>query len=192
MDTVANLFNPHCQVHSDSLLEYFCVDHDQLCCQYCRKKHSSCQNTMSLTLSSEGIQFSHKVSDCMKQLKTFDSTCQDIINNRDHCVAALKTDVRRLKETLSQNCRIDKIENSLNEKLEDNLKKLWNEKQYAYHLKREVESTYDKIVFATTHGTNEQVFIWIHTFDWELKKIESNIRNAIKSLKRLKNIYHLK
>ena len=185
MKKVTNSSHTHCKVHIDRLLEYFCVDHDQLCCQYCRKKHLSCQNIMSLASASEGIQFSHTVSDCMKQLKALGGTCQDIINNRDRCVAVLQTDVRRLKETSSKNCSIDELENSLNEKLEENLKTLLNEKQYAYRLKREIESAHERIVFTTTHGTNEQVFILIHTFDWKLKQLESNIGNAIEGLQNI-------
>jgi hypothetical protein len=38
-----------CEQHKDCDVEYFCVDHDELCCREClAKTHKSCVNTMSL------------------------------------------------------------------------------------------------------------------------------------------------
>jgi hypothetical protein len=44
-----------CEQHKDCEVEYFCVDHDELCCCDCLSKtHKSCVNTMSLDSASKG------------------------------------------------------------------------------------------------------------------------------------------
>ena len=44
-----------CEQHANCQIEYFCVDHDELCCRDClAKTHKSCANTMSLDSASKG------------------------------------------------------------------------------------------------------------------------------------------
>ena len=58
-----------CEQHTDYEVEYFCVDHDELCCRDClAKTHKSCVNTMSLDSASKGAKHSQLFSDCQEQL----------------------------------------------------------------------------------------------------------------------------
>jgi hypothetical protein len=44
-----------CEQHKDCDVEYFCLDHDELCCREClAKTHKSCVNTMSVDSASKG------------------------------------------------------------------------------------------------------------------------------------------
>jgi hypothetical protein len=54
-----------CEQHKDCDVEYFCVDHDEICCRECLDKtHKSCVNNMSLGLASKGAKQSQLFSEC--------------------------------------------------------------------------------------------------------------------------------
>jgi hypothetical protein len=59
----------HFQIRMIFCADYFCADHDELCCRDClAKTHKSCVNTMSLDSASKGAKHSQLFSDCQEQL----------------------------------------------------------------------------------------------------------------------------
>jgi len=73
-----------CEEHTNCQVEYFCVDHDDLCCRDClAKTHKSCVNTMSLDSASNSAKQSQLMSDCQEQLTSISQTYKSILKYKE-------------------------------------------------------------------------------------------------------------
>jgi hypothetical protein len=80
-----------CEQHTYCDVEYFCVDHDELCCRDClAKTHKACVNTMSLGSASKGAKQSQLFSDCQEQLTSISQTYKSILKYREENVNGIK------------------------------------------------------------------------------------------------------
>jgi hypothetical protein len=89
----ALLKNPSlvCEQHKYCQIEYFCVDHDELCCRDClAKTHKLCANTMSLDSASKGAKHSQLFSDCQEQLTSIRQTYKSILKYREENMSGIK------------------------------------------------------------------------------------------------------
>jgi hypothetical protein len=87
-----------CKQHKDCEVEYFCVDHDELCCYDCLSKtHKSCVNTMSLDSASKGAKQSKLFSECQEQLTSVSQTYKSILKYREENVNGIKDDKEKIK-----------------------------------------------------------------------------------------------
>ena len=69
--------------HTDCEVEYFSVDHDELCSRDClAKTNKSCVNTMSLDSVSNGAKQYQLFSDCQEQLPSISQTYKSILKYR--------------------------------------------------------------------------------------------------------------
>ena len=92
-----------CEQHKYCPVEYFCVDHDELCCRDClAKTHKSCVNTMSLDSASKGAKHSQLFSDCQEQLTSISQTYKSILKYREENVSGIKDDKQRIKENMKK------------------------------------------------------------------------------------------
>jgi hypothetical protein len=113
-----------CEQHKDCDVEYFCVDHDEICCRECLDKtHKSCVNNMSLGLASKGAKQSQLFYDCQEHLTSINQTYKSILKHREENVNGIKDDkakikenMKKLKEKLIQ--RINQVEKELTNKLD--------------------------------------------------------------------------
>ena len=110
-----------CEEHTSCQVEYFCVDHDDLCCRDClAKTHKSCVNTMSLDSASNGAKQSQRMSDCQEQLTSISQTYKSILKYREENVNGMKDDKERIKEN------VKKIKEKLIQKINQMEKELTN------------------------------------------------------------------
>ena len=113
-----------CEQHTDCQIEYFCGDHDELCCRDClAKTHKSCVNTTSLDSVSKDAKQSQLFSDCQEQLSSISQTYKSILKYREENADGIKDDkqrikenVKKIKEKLIQ--RINQMEKELTSKLD--------------------------------------------------------------------------
>ena len=90
-----------CEQHADCEVEYFCVDHDELCCRDClAKTHKSCANTMSMDSASNGAKQSQLFSDCQEQLTSIRHTYKNILKYREENVNGIKDDKGKINENM--------------------------------------------------------------------------------------------
>jgi hypothetical protein len=151
-----------CEQHTDCQVEYFCVDHDELCCRDClAKAHKSCVNTTSLDSASKGAKQSQLFSDCQKQLTSISQTYKSILKYREENVddiiddkQRIKENVKKIKEKFIQ--RINQMEKELTSKLDilgqENAKFLQDEISIVLAATEKVESYLIEMLFIVEHG----------------------------------------
>ena len=151
-----------CEQHTDCQVEYFCVDHDELCCRDClAKAHKSCVNTTSLDSASKGAKQSQLFSDCQEQLTSISQTYKSILKYREENVddiiddkQRIKENVKKIKEKFIQ--RINQMEKELTSKLDilgqENAKFLQDEISIVLAATEKVESYLIEMLFIVEHG----------------------------------------
>ena len=183
-----------CEQHT-YYLEYFCVDHDELCCRDClAKTHKSCVNTMSLDSASKGAKQCQLFSDCQKHLTSISHTYKSILKYREDTVKSIKDDkeiikeqMKKIKEKLIQ--IITQIEKELTNKLDilvqENTKLQQDEISKVLEATEKLESYLREMLFIVEHGSEKQAFLlcrkidtYIHQADNELQTTTSQLNRA--------------
>ena len=184
-----------CERHKDCDVEYFCVDHDELCCREClAKTHKSCVNTMSLDSASKGAKQSQLFSECQEHLTSIRQTYKNILKYREENVNGIKDDkkkikenMKKLKEKLIQ--RINQVEKELTNKLDilvqENTKIQLNEISKVLEVTEEVELYMKEILFIVEHGSNKQAFLLCRKIDKYLHQADNDLQTTTSQLKRV-------
>jgi DNA-binding beta-propeller fold protein YncE len=184
-----------CEQHKDCDVEYFCVDHDELCCRDClAKTHKSCVNTMSLDSASKGAKQSQLFSECQEHLTSISQTYKNILKYREENVNGIKDDkekikenMKKLKEKLIQ--RINQIEKELTNKLEilvqENTKFQLDEISKVLEVTEEVELYLKEMLFIIEHGSEKQAFLLCRIIDKYLHQADKDLQTTTSQLKRV-------
>ena len=184
-----------CEQHTVCEVEYFCVDHDELCCRDClAKTHKSCGNTMSLDSASKGAKQSQLFSDCQEHLTSISKTYKSILKYREENVNDIKDDkekikenMKKLKEKLIQ--RINQVEKELTNKLDilaqENTKFQQDEISKVLEVTEEVELYLKEMLFIVEHGSDKQAFLLCRKIDTYLHQADNELRTTTSQLKRV-------
>jgi hypothetical protein len=184
-----------CEQHKDCDVEYFCVDHDELCCREClAKTHKSCVNTMSLDSASKGAKQSQLFSECQEQLTSISQTYKNILKYREENVNGIKDDkeqikenMKKLKEKLIQ--RINQIEKELTNKLDilvqENTKFVEDEISKVLEVTEEVELYLKEMLFIVENGSEKQAFLLCRKIDKFLHQADNDLQTTTSQLKRV-------
>ena len=184
-----------CGQHTDCEVEYFCVDHDELCCRDClAKTHKSCVNTMSLDSASKGAKQSQLFSDCQEQLTSINQTYKRVLKYREENVNDIKDDkekikenMKKLKEKLIQ--RINQVEKELTNKLDilvqENTKFQQDEISKVLEITEEVELYLKEMLFIVEHGSEKQAFLLCRKIDKCLHQADNDLQATTSQLKRV-------
>ena len=74
----------NCEIHTDVHIDYFCSQHDALCCGACLSdSHKSCETVIPLVLASKDVKNSSLLSDTLKELDNMTETLATMVANRD-------------------------------------------------------------------------------------------------------------
>ena len=184
-----------CEQHTDCEVEYFCVDHDELCCRDClAKTHKSCVNTMSVDSASKGAKQSQLFSDCQEHLTSINQTYKSILKYREENVNGIKDDkekikenMKKLKEKLIQ--RIKQVEKELTNKLDilvqENTKFQQDEISKVLEVTEEVELYLKEMLFIVEHGSDKQAFLLCRIIDKYLHQTDNDLQTTTSQLKRV-------
>ena len=184
-----------CEQHKDCDVEYFCLDHDELCCREClAKTHKSCVNTMSVDSASKGAKQSQLFYDCQEHLTSINQTYKTILKYREENVNGIKDDkekikenMKKLKEKLIQ--RINQIEKELTNKLDilvqENTKFEQDEISKVLEVTEEVELYLKEMLFIVEHGSDKQAFLLCRKIDKCLHQADNDLQTTTSQLKRV-------
>ncbi|XP_071142283.1 uncharacterized protein [Mytilus edulis] len=183
-----NISDQRCSKHDNLSFEYFCIDHDTLCCKECQvETHRSCQKVMSVDIASKGIKKSQSFIDSVELIEHVLTTISIISNNRRTLIGSIekeaqviKDETRKLKEeAISQ---IESLENALLEdlklkknKIVTNAKVMLNEIQDIEKMTKEKKDT---LALVEKHGSEKQTFLVVHAYKTTVTDFEKRI-NAI-------------
>ena len=184
-----------CEQHTDCQIEYFCVDHDELCSLDClAKTHKSCVNTTSLDSASKGAKQSQLFSDCQEQLTSISQTYKSILKYREKNVDGIKDDKQRIKENVKKIKekfiqRINQMEKELTSKLDilgqDNTKFLQDEISIVLAATEKIESYLREMLFIIEHGSEKQAFLLCRKIDKYLHQADNELQIMTSKLNRV-------
>ena len=184
-----------CEQHKDCDVEYFCVDHDEICCRDClAKTHKSCVNTMSLGSASKGAKQSQLFSDCQEQLTSISQTYKGILKYKEENVNGIKDDEQRIKENMKKLKekliqRINQVEKELTNKLDilvqENTKFQQDEISKVLEVTEEVELYLKEILFIVEHGSEKQAFLLSRKIDKYLHQADNELQTTTSQLNRI-------
>ncbi|VDI49609.1 Hypothetical predicted protein [Mytilus galloprovincialis] len=73
-----------CNVHTDMLLDYYCTDHEIVCCRACiPKDHRKCENVLPLEHASKDVKKSALFTDVMQDINQLITTLNKLHDNRE-------------------------------------------------------------------------------------------------------------
>ena len=74
----------NCEIHPDVQIDYFCNQHDVVCCRVCLPEgHRTCENVLPLEFASKDIISSSLLSDTLKELDHMTETLDKLVSNRE-------------------------------------------------------------------------------------------------------------
>ncbi len=184
-----------CEQHQYWDVEYFCVDHDEICCRDCLAEiHKSCVNTMSLDSASKGAKQSQLFSDCQEQLISISQTYKSILKYREENVNGIKDDKTRIKENMKKIKekliqRINQVEKELTNKLDipvqENTKLQQDKIDKVLEVTEEIESYLKEILFIIEYGSENEAFLLCRKIDKYLPQADNELQTTTSQLNRV-------
>ena len=185
------LFEKSCPKHKALSFEYFCVDHDMLCCKECfSETHRTCKTVPSLDTASNGIKSSQSYKDAGDEinhiLQTLDTLSSGHIDNKETIqqeADVIHDNIIRVKEKL-----IEKVE-SLVQQLMDELKQIKDNQ--LNEIKANITDIEDVITSSKAHkgafdftkdnGSDQQTFLLVHTTKSDINHLQHRVLNLAKT-----------
>ncbi|CAC5403117.1 unnamed protein product [Mytilus coruscus] len=181
----------NCSKHQHLPFDYFCVDHDVICCKECwPKNHKTCKNVTSIEIASKNSKQSQSFLDSEQQLRFILEALEKLSKNcNDNGSRINKEETQILKQikTMKEN-----IMKQL-EAFEESLLKQLTEKKYKYvtSLKRQEKCIMDlvnstkaqkeSLEFVRDYGSEKQAFVSIHSSKSVLDEIENKVTQLTES-----------
>ncbi|CAC5380560.1 unnamed protein product [Mytilus coruscus] len=184
-----------CKVHPDMILEYFCSDHDTLCCRSCMASaHRSCEKLLPIEVSAKGVKSSAMYEEIVKHVTTLNSAVNELEDKKRQVLITLKDskltfkqDVNNFKARLQKRIQeieeglmseIDKIYTDLSNEANENLEKICDRRRNIQNIAEQFESV-------SKHGSESQIFMLIHNIKEELYCHANDFQKLLSSQKDL-------
>ncbi|CAC5377884.1 unnamed protein product [Mytilus coruscus] len=180
-----------CSDHPDMGLEFYCSNHESLCCRTCSvNTHRTCDKILPIDVAARGIKSSVMSNDVTADLKALLKTAEQLEENR----TKNKENIRKAKVTTLQ--KIAKIKRELMQELNELEKKLMIEVDVTEKkLTKKAESDLsdikirhkviidisEQLEFLTKHGSESQILMLLNTIRVDISKQENDFQNLVLS-----------
>ncbi|CAG2226552.1 unnamed protein product [Mytilus edulis] len=179
-------FQKYCDVHPDGLLDFFCTQHEVVCCRSCMPlKHQSCQNVFPLEHVSKNVRNSAVLNDTLDAMDSASKTLTGLMDGTNNNIKKLEDDeqtilreLKNVKENLVK--QIDKLE----EKVIKELSSIKKEKEIKFkrnkteigELKAKVQEIHEQVNFLKEHGSNNQLFLAMRQQEKKIQSIDVRVK----------------
>ncbi|XP_071178589.1 E3 ubiquitin-protein ligase TRIM71-like [Mytilus edulis] len=189
----------NCNVHSEMILDYYCTDHEIVCCKSCiSNEHRLCQNVLPLELASKDVRKSALFNDVMEDITHLITTLNALDNNRqsnlqsmEESKSAITKQIRAVKSKLLK--QIDELErelttsfSSLQRKHEMEINK---QKQEISQVLVDVEENKNKMDFFRDHGSKNQLFVFLRQQVTHIDSTEAKIQQMLSNSQEINIIF---
>ncbi|CAG2219324.1 unnamed protein product [Mytilus edulis] len=178
----------NCSKHQHLLFDYFCVDHDVICCKECLPKdHRACKNISSIDIASKRFKKSQSFLDFEEQLHFILETLEKMKKNRKENSSRLELEETKIRKEIAKAKenfikRLESLEKSLLKQLTElNNKDMTVIKHHEKDIGELVKLTKaqkEALEFVRDHCSEKQAFVSIHSS----KPILDDIENKVKQL----------
>ena len=195
----------NCEIHTDVQIDYFCSQHDVLCCRACLSdSHRSCESVLPLDSASKDVKNSSLLSDTLEEQDYMTETLQKIEEYRNENQKLLKQKksliIKQISEAKSKVIKyLDEIEERLITEVESvqkkNEEKINKEKHNICQLTSILKDNKQELEFLKDHGSNNQLFLTlrkqitiIQKTDKKIHDMSSAINEIDMEFKEIKNV----
>ena len=195
----------NCEIHTDVQIDYFCSQHDVVCCRACLSdSHRSCESVLPLDSASKDVRNSSLLSDTLEEQDYMTETLSKMSENRDENRKLLKQKksliIKQIGEAKSKVLRyLDDIEERLIIEIasvqEKNEEKINREKLEICQLTSILKDNKQELEFLKDHGSNNQLFLTlrkqitiVQKTDKKIHDMSSAINEIDMEFKEMKNV----
>ena len=195
----------NCEIHTDVQIDYFCSQHDVVCCRACiPDSHRSCESVLPLDSASKDVKNSSLLSDTLEEQDYMTETLQKMEENRDENQKLLKQKKSLIiKQISAAKSKVLKYLDDIEERLiievesvqEKNEEKINKEKHDIYQLTSILKDNKQELEFLKDHGSNNQLFLTlrkqitiIQKTDKKIHDMSSAINEIDMEFKEIKNV----
>ena len=195
----------NCEIHTDVQIDYFCSQHDVLCCRACLSdSHRSCESVLPLDSASKDVKNSSLLSDTLEEQEYMTETLQKIEENRNENKKLLKQKKSLIIKQISEaKSKVIKYLNDIEERLitevesvqKKNEEKINREKLEICQLTSILKDNKQELEFLKDHGSNNQLFLTlrkqitiIQKTDKKIHDMSSAINEIDMEFKEIKNV----
>lgn len=180
-----------CYLHEQMNFEYFCVDHDTLCCKECLAEfHRSCYLTVSIDCGAEDIKRSVTLKDYTYQLEAISKTL-NTIKGRTNVFKSTLINFEGT-ETSPSDLNISKVESNQSKLGGDisglfKISKLFDELDSLISTCDQREKLFN---FVKENGSDTQIFLLLHSTKDDLTKTQNRLEKLIDEMLESKMLSH--
>ena len=177
----------NCEIHTDVQIDYFCSQHDAVCCRACLSdSHRSCESVLPLDSASKDVKNSYFLSDTLKELDNMTETLQKMEANRDENQKLLKQKKSLIiKQISAAKSKVPKYLDNVKERLitevgsvqEKNEEKINREKHEICQLTSILKDNKQELEFLRDHGSNNQLFLTLRKQITNIQKTDKKIHD---------------
>ncbi|VDI80044.1 Hypothetical predicted protein [Mytilus galloprovincialis] len=193
IDVNSFIVNKSCDVHPDMVLELFCSDHDALCCRSCMvSDHRSCDKLLPIEVAAKGVKSSTMFENINTDVRFLNTAVNELAdkkrkgmvslnNSRDIAQQKVKTLKGQLQKRIQEieavlMSEIDKMHTNMSKKSSDDLEKICDRQKKIQNISEQFKSV-------TTHGSESQIFMFIHNMKNELNCQANDFEDLLLSQK---------
>ena len=177
----------NCEIHTDVQIDYFCCQHDAVCCRAClSNSHSSCESVLPLDFASKDVKDSSLLSDTLIEQDYMTEILSKMEENRDENKKILKQKksliIKQISAAKSKVLKyLDDIEEklitevgSVQKKNEENINR---EKHEICQLTSTLKDNKQELEFLKDHGSNNQLFLTLRKQITSIQKTDKKIHD---------------
>jgi hypothetical protein len=182
----------NCEIHPDVPIDYFCSQHDVVCCRACiPDSHSSCKAVIPLDFASKDVKNSSLLSDTLKELDNMTETLEKMSVNRDDNRKLLTQKRSLIIKQISQvKSKLVKHLDDREERLitevasvqEKNEEKIKREKDEMSQLTSVLKENKQELEFFKGHGSNNQLFLVLRKQITNIQKTDNKIHDMTSAI----------
>jgi hypothetical protein len=177
----------NCEIHTDVQIDYFCSQHDAVCCRACLSdSHRSCESVLPLCSASKDVKNSSLLSDTLEEQEYMTETLSKLSENRDENRRLLKQKKSLvIKQISAAKSKVLKYLDDIEERLitevesaqEKNEEKINKEKHEICQLTSILKDNKQELEFLKDHGSNNQLFLTLRKQITIIQKTDKKIHN---------------
>ncbi|XP_063448475.1 uncharacterized protein LOC134728004 [Mytilus trossulus] len=179
----------NCNFHSEMMLDYYCTDHEIVCCRACiSKEHRLCQNVLPLELASKDVRKSALFNDVMEDIAHLITTLNALDNNRQSNLQSIeKTKLTITKQIRALKFKFLKQLDDLERDLTTSLSSLQRKHEMEINKQRQeisqvmvnVIENKNEMDFLSDHGSKNQLFIFLRQQVTNIHSAEAKIQQIV-------------
>ena len=182
----------NCEIHTDVQIDYFCSQHDVVCCRACLvDSHRSCESVLPLDSASKDVKNSSLLSDTLEEQDYMTETLQKMEVNRDENRKLLKQKKSLIiKQISAVKSKVLKYLDDMEERLitevgsvqEQNEEKINREKHEICQLTSILKDNKQELEFLKDHGSNNQLFLTLRKQITIIQKTDKKIHDITSAI----------